>query len=121
LNNVAAGNSVLCCCEFRVAQVSEAKLVEGRRPKYVRVAERECLIADGTRFSVSGKCSWVELVAIIKTITTEDSIFGAHHLVDPEVELIKVIGAGTAIEIVKPRVSVRPKAAGRVGQRIETG
>ena len=85
----------------------------------MRVAERECLIADVARFSVSGKSSRIEVVAVIKAVASEDGVFGTHHLIDPDVELIEVIRSCAAIEIVQTRISVRTKTAGRGGQRIE--
>src|SRR5262249_16308449 len=65
------------------------------------------------------KCSRVELCGIVKTVTSKDGVFGTHHLVDADIELIEVVGSCAPIEIILSRVTVGSKAALRVRQRIE--
>jgi len=114
-----AGEGVFSGREFRIAQVAEAEFIERGRPDDVGVAECEGLIADETQLSISGKSSWVEVVGIVKAVATEYGVFGAHKLVDPDVELIKVIRPCAAVEIVQAWIAIRAKTSGNVGQRIE--
>src|SRR5262249_34592078 len=118
-NNVTAGEGIFRGREFGIAQVPEAKFIQRGGPDNMCVAECECLVADGTQFSVSGKGSRIELVDIVKAVAAEDGVFGTHHLVDPKIELIKIIRSCAAIEIVLAWIAVGAKTTGSVGQRIE--
>src|SRR5262245_12645980 len=120
-DDVVAGNCCLRRSEFRITQVAKAKFVERGRPDDVAVAKRECLIANEAEFSVARKSSWVELAGIIKAVAAKDGVLGSHQLVDPAIELIKIIGSRPSVEIVLARIAVGAKAAGRVGQGKKTG
>src|SRR5262249_7590939 len=86
-DNVTAGEGILCRREFRVAQVPEAEFIQRGRPDDVRVAKCECLVANGAQFAVSGKGSRIEVVTIVKAVSTKDGVLGTDHLIDAQIEL----------------------------------